>query len=88
MISASAHGVVHQLNDAANRKKQIMAKHKVTIMVCDNCGTEDTDLSKFQHVTVSECTPHDSKHKPKIITSRDLCLHSCIGQPGINRAQM
>lgn len=60
-----------------------MAKVKVTVVKCDKCGTEDTDHTKFLHVTVSPV--HLDGKTPKPLTSRDLCLESCVGAPGVNR---
>lgn len=62
-----------------------MAKVKVTVVKCDKCGTEDADLEKFLHVTVVTI-PADGK-KFKLVSSRDLCIESCVGAPGVNRDQ-
>jgi len=62
-----------------------MAKREITVVICDKCGFEEADPSKFLHVVVSTIVPHDSKEKVKILTARDLCLESCVGAPGVNR---
>lgn len=61
-----------------------MAKKAVLVVVCDKCGFEETDTTKFLHVQVSEINP-DHKQKASILTERDLCLESCVGAPGVNR---
>lgn len=60
-----------------------MAKKSVMVVVCDKCGTDGTDVSKFRHVTVAEIPPLESKGKMKVVSTKDLCL-KCIGAPGVN----
>ena len=62
-----------------------MAKHEVTVYVCDKCGTEDNDPTKFQHVTVNAIMPSKKGLKYQQVSSRDLCVESCLGAPGVNR---
>lgn len=52
--------------------------------VCDKCGTEDLDHTKFLHVTVEAVVPKGTK-RPKPKSERDLCIESCVGMPGVNR---
>lgn len=64
-----------------------MATKEVLVVQCDKCGTEDSDTTKFLHVEVSTIGPHKGKGagKGKVLASRDLCLESCVGAPGVNR---
>jgi hypothetical protein len=62
-----------------------MARHEVIVTQCDQCGTEDTDPSKFLHVVISELPV--GKKKPQIVSERDLCKASCVGLPGVNRGK-
>ena len=55
-----------------------MARKEIIVMVCDKCGTEDTDTTRFRHVTVSQI------NTKKPYSSRDLC-EECLGMPGVNR---
>ena len=61
-----------------------MAKQEVIFVKCDKCGTESQDLSKFLHVTVEAVVP-DGKKRPKPLSSRDLCIETCVGAPAVNR---
>lgn len=61
-----------------------MAKVEVTVIKCDKCGTEDTDPTKFLHVTVEEVVIAGRK-RPKPLSERDLCIETCVGAPAVNR---
>ena len=61
-----------------------MAKVEVTVIKCDKCGFEESDTSKFLHVTVEEVVIAGKK-RPKPLSERDLCIESCVGAPGVNR---
>lgn len=56
-----------------------MARKEIIVMVCDKCGFEDTDASKFRTVIIQTVAK-----KPKVESSRDLC-EGCLGMPGVNR---
>lgn len=60
-----------------------MAKQEILIVTCDKCGFEESDTTKFRHVTISAVTPGGRTTAP-ILSSRDLC-ESCLGLPGVNR---
>jgi len=62
-----------------------MATKEVLVVTCDKCGFEEADTTKFLHVTVSTIVPHSGKEKSKVLASKDLCLESCVGAPGVNR---
>lgn len=64
-----------------------MAKRTITVTVCDNCGFEHGDTSLFMHVTVTKVQEIGSKSKPAVLMSKDLCIESCVGLPGINRGK-
>lgn len=65
-----------------------MAKQEITVIKCDKCGTESTDPSQFLHVQVTALV-WGRGNKANLIhqrlTSRDLCIESCVGAPGVNR---
>lgn len=63
-----------------------MAKQEVTVIKCDKCGTESTDISQFLHVQVTALVlGKKGVVQHERLTSRDLCIESCVGAPGVNR---
>lgn len=63
-----------------------MAKVEITVIKCDRCGFESTDPTEFLHVQVSPIQTSKGRFiYGKPITSRELCIESCVGAPAVNR---